>query len=74
MFSPPRPSFIPKRAKREMKILLIIVLIWIHHKGWCQKLHRKPEQLRLLEAWQGECPLIDKVMLWLYPIKKPKEK
>ncbi len=51
-----------------MNIITVIILIWIHHKGWCKKLHRTPEMFQNLESWQGECPLIDKVMLYLYPL------
>ena len=42
----------------------IAILTYIHYRGWCSKLHKEPDKKR---PWGGGCPVVDRIILDLYP-------
>ena len=43
--------------------LKVAILVFVHHRGWCSTLHLKEKP----KDWHTICPLVDKIMLLLFP-------
>lgn len=49
----------------KKQLLIIYVFSYIHSKGWCKTWHRSKYIQKI--SMYGECHLVDKIMLILYP-------
>ena len=64
----------PRGERRRMKKMIkgtleAIAIFWLaltHQLGLCKKWHRKPEDLD--RPYLSICPVIDRIMMYLYPL------
>lgn len=49
-----------------IKSIKIAILCFVHFKGWCGKMHNDPKLIDQ-DDWRTGCPLVDRIVLDLYP-------
>ena len=58
--------------KGTLEAFAIFWLALVHQLGLCKKWHRKKEDLN--RPYLSTCPIIDRIMMYLYPPMKVKRK